>query len=171
MHYYFCPICGSKLVEKAAGDDGKVPFCEHCYKYWFDTFSNCIIVMIYNEFNEIVLCKQNYLSDIYYNFTSGYMTPGENAEDSTYREVKEELGLEIQKLDSIGTFWFEEKDMLMHAFIAYVPKAKLTISSEIDEAKWIFYREVPKLIFPDKPGNAMWHMYRAFLKQNKLDQI
>lgn len=76
MHYKFCPECGTKLIEKEAGDDGQVPFCKICNKFWFDSFSSCVIVLTYNEFDEVVLARQQYLSDKYASFTSGYITPG-----------------------------------------------------------------------------------------------
>ena len=98
MHYTYCPLCGSKLVDKEAGDDGVVPYCEHCKKYWFDGFASCVMVLTYNQFDEIVLCRQSYLSDKYSSLTSGFITPGETAEQCAVREVKEELGIDIQNL-------------------------------------------------------------------------
>ena len=65
MHYKYCPDCGTKLIEKHAGDDGDVPFCEACNKYWFDSFASASIVLVVNEYNEIALLTQGYLSDKY----------------------------------------------------------------------------------------------------------
>lgn len=65
MRYKYCPECGQKLYEKEAGDDGGVPFCSNCDRFWFDSFDSCVIVLVYNEYNEIVLCRQGYLSDKY----------------------------------------------------------------------------------------------------------
>ena len=101
MHFKYCPECGALLTDRDAGDDGKVPFCEECGKYWFDQFASCVIVLIYNEYDEIVLSWQDYLSEKYAVFTSGFMTPGENAEEAARREVKEELGLDIEELDAL----------------------------------------------------------------------
>ena len=55
MRYIYCPECGRKLTEKEAGDDGPVPYCEGCGKYWFDSFSSCVIVMVVNDQGEIVI--------------------------------------------------------------------------------------------------------------------
>ena len=46
MRYEYCPKCGKKLIPKQAGDDGLVPYCEDCEKYWFDTFGSCVIIMV-----------------------------------------------------------------------------------------------------------------------------
>ena len=54
MRYQYCPQCGQKLNLKQAGDDGLVPYCESCRKYWFDVFGSCVIIMIVNEQDEVV---------------------------------------------------------------------------------------------------------------------
>ena len=54
MRYLYCPKCGRKLIEKLAGDDGLVPYCEACDKLWFDAFGSCVIIMIVNEMEEVV---------------------------------------------------------------------------------------------------------------------
>ena len=164
MRYKYCPFCGQELHEKAAGDDGKIPFCLHCNKYWFDSFESCVIVLVYNEYNEIVLCRQGYLSEQYTSFISGYMVPGETAEETAVREVKEELGLEVQTLEYAGTYWFAKREQLMHGFLAYVPKAELVFSDEIDSAEWTLAQEVTKTLFPDTPGNAAYAIYRIYMK-------
>lgn len=168
MRYKFCPECGAKLTSKKAGDDGFVPFCEPCGKYWFDSFASCVIVLTYNEFDEVVLARQGYLSDKYATFTSGYMTPGETAEETALREVQEELGITLQQLTYAGTYWFGAKDMLMHGFIGYAPKCELTLSEEVDSAQWVPALEAPKTMFPDGPGNAAYGIYREYLKMRGL---
>ncbi len=165
MRYTYCPDCGAKLTFKEAGDDGMVPYCEHCAKYWFDTFSSAVIVMSYNEFGEIALSWQHYLSDKYAGITSGFMTPGETAEESAIREVKEELGLDVEKLEYVGTKWFAPKDLLMHMFLAYTPKAELKLSSEVDEARWVAAEDLPKYAWPDSPHNAIYPIYRKYMEQ------
>lgn len=168
MRYVYCPHCGTKLINKKAGDDGAVPFCELCKKYWFDSFASCVIVLVYNEFDEIVLCRQGYLSDKYTSVTSGYITPGENAEETALREVKEELGIELESLEYAGTVWFGANDMLMHGFVGFAHKCELKLSEEIDSAEWVYYTEAPKTMFPDSPGNALHVVYRKFLELREL---
>lgn len=164
MRYTFCPDCGKKLVPREAGDDGNVPYCEGCEKYWFDSFHSCVIVLTYNEFDEIVLARQGYLSDKYATITSGYIAPGETAEACALREVKEELGLELESLTYAGTHWFGPKDMLMHGFIGFAHKQELKLSVEVDSAQWVPKEEAPKFMFPDSPHNAAMAVYRRYLE-------
>ncbi len=164
MHYIYCPQCGIKLVDKMAGDDGEVPFCQQCNKYWFDAFSSCSIVLVANQYNEIALLKQIYMSDKFTSFVSGYITPGENAEETAVREVKEELGIDIEKLEYAGTYWFDSKDILMHGFIGFTQKSDFILSNEVDSAEWCDALKAPETMFPDRPGNAMYPIYRKYLK-------
>lgn len=164
MHYIYCPQCGLKLTNKTAGDDGNVPFCVQCNQYWFDSFSSCSIVLVANEYNEIALLKQLYMSDKYASFVSGYITPGETAEETAVREVKEELGLDIDRLEYAGSYWFDSKEILMHGFIGFATKKDFNLSCEVNSAEWVPAPKAPEKMFPDKPGNAMHPMYRKYLK-------
>lgn len=160
MRYKFCPECGERLIEKEAGDDGKVPYCESCQRYWFDTFSSCVIVMVVNEFKEIAMLRQSYISTQYETFVAGYITPGESAEECAVREVKEELGLDLDKLEFVGTHWFAAKEQLMHDYIGYVKKSDFKLSQEVDSAEWVTFEEAPARMFPDRPGNTQHVLYR-----------
>lgn len=164
MTYLFCPICGNKLVSKQAGDDGFVPFCTECSRLWFDSFSSCSIVLVANEYNEIALLKQNYMSKKYTTLVSGYITPGENAEETAFREVKEEIGITLDSLEYAGTYWFAKKEILMHGFIGRAKKCQMTLSDEVDCAEWIPAKDAVKTLFPDAPGNAAFAIYKIFMK-------
>ena len=164
MRYVYCPNCGAKLGEKQAGDDGAVPFCNGCDKYWFDTFESCVIILVANEFGEIAMLRQNYMSEKYETFVSGYMKPGETAEETAIREVGEELGLDVEKLVYGGTYWFSEKEQLMHGFIGFVKNKDFTLSKEVDAASWIAASDAPERMFPERPGNSQHPLYRKYLE-------
>lgn len=165
MRYKYCPQCGEKLIFHKAGDDGDVPFCTECNKLWFDAFSNASIVMVVNEFDEIALLRQSYMSDKYTSFVSGYITPGETAEETAVREVKEEIGVTLDSLEYDGTVWFEKLELLMHCFIGRAKKCDLVLSQEVDSAEWTPAEEVVNTIFPEAPGNAAFAMYKKFMRK------
>ncbi len=169
MRYKYCPECGEKLSMIHAGDDGMVPYCEHCEKRWFDTFHSCVVVLTYNEYDEIVLSKQWYLPEQYASFTTGFMIPGESAEEAAVREVKEELGLNLEKLIYAGTYWLGAVDQLLHGFIGYTPKCGLRLSEEISSAEWVPALEAPAHFFPDSPGGALYEVYHQFLRMRGME--
>lgn len=167
MRYIYCPQCGRKLTESPAGDEGMVPYCEGCKKLWFDTFPSCSIVLVANERDEIALLRQNYMSDRYTSFVSGYIKPGENAEQTAVREVREEIGIEPESMEYAGTYWFEKQEMLMHGYIAKAKKKPLKLSPEVDWAEWTPAEKVIETIFPDSPGNAAYAVYMKYMAQRK----
>ena len=164
MTFKFCPICGHALIPKLAGDDGNVPYCETCQRFWFPLFADCVLVLVVNEFDEIALVKMHYLSEKYVSIISGYMQPGESAEESAKREVIEELGIHLDQLDYAGTYWYRKTGSLMHGFISHTSKQSLVTSPEISEAKWVPASLAPEKMFPDSPDNAALAVYRTYLQ-------
>jgi NAD+ diphosphatase len=137
MKFTYCPDCGSRLSARELGDEGMVPWCDKCEKPWFDSFSTCVIALVTNERDEVLLERQAYISTKYCNLVSGYMTPGETAEEAARREIKEETGLDLECLELVGTWWFERKGLLMVGFIARaLPGQELKLSTEVDSAEW-----------------------------------
>jgi NAD+ diphosphatase len=175
MRYEYCPKCGKKLIQKQAGDDGLVPYCEDCEKYWFDTFGSCVIIMVVRgggkgnadsgQNPEVLLLRQKYMSDEYMNFVSGYITVGENAEESAYREVLEETGIKLDDLEYSGTWFFKLQELLMHGFIGYTSQSEFTLSPEVDGAQWVPLEKLEDYMYPDSPGNAQFGTYQVYLQR------
>ncbi|MGN1154075.1 MAG: NAD(+) diphosphatase [Candidatus Gastranaerophilaceae bacterium] len=159
----YCPDCGNKLVLKGAGDDGYIPYCNQCDKYYFDKFSVCVIALVVNEYDEIALLKQLYLSDKYFTFPAGYMQSGESSEDAIKREIKEEIGLNVQSLTYIQSIWFSLKSILMLGYIAKVKKSDFKLSAEVNEAIWVKADEAINKIYPEHPENIAYILCRKFL--------
>lgn len=165
MKFKYCPDCGTKLIKKHIGDEGKIPYCEKCKKPLFDMFSTCIIVLVVNEDGNAALLRQNYISTQYYNLVSGYMKPGECAEETAYREVQEELGLSLSSLRIIGTYWFNKKDMLMVGFIAGTAQNEFTLSPEVDSVHWIPVTEAINMVHPK--GSVSYALLEKYLSEIK----
>ena len=163
MEFKFCPDCGTRLIKKSVGDEGKIPYCEKCNRPFFDMFATCIIVLIVNQNGEAALLKQNYISNQYYNLVSGYMKPVECAEETARREVKEELGLSLSALEIIGTYWFGKKDMLMIGFIANTLDNEFVLSAEVDSACWIPVEEAIDMVHPK--GSVSYALLEKFLDE------
>lgn len=164
MHYQHCPTCGRRLTEQAAHDDGLVPYCESCRRYWFDSFSTCVISLVANEYNEIAMLRQSYLSPSHWNYVSGYITPGETAEAAARREIREELGLRVHELRFAGSYWFAPRELLMLGFIARARKAPFVLSAEVDAAEWVPFPDAPRRMHPESAGSCQQPIYRRFLE-------
>lgn len=137
MRFQYCPHCGTKAIQKEIGDEGLMPWCDTCKLPLFDMFPTCIIALAVNQYGEVALLRQAYLSTQHYVLVSGYMQPGENAEECAAREIGEELGLKVSDLSLTGTYWLAKKGMLMIGFLARVKKQDFQLSQEVDQAVWV----------------------------------
>jgi len=165
MRFKYCPECGSKLIEKEIGDEGKVPFCEKCKKPLFDMFSTCIIALVVNECHEAALLRQEYISNRYYNLVSGYMKQGETAEVTAEREVYEEIGIRLCSLEFVKTYWFAGKDLLMIGFIGKTKKTDFTLSGEVDFAEWIPVHQAINLVHPK--GSISYGLLEEYIRREE----
>ena len=136
MRFKFCQQCGKELVLREIGDEGLVPYCNSCERPWFDMFSTCVICLLWADKNKFALLKQNYLSRGHHVCVSGYVTPGETAEQAAAREVKEEIGLDAERVDYLGSWFYDKRDQLMLGFAVKIPQEKFSLSCEVDDAEW-----------------------------------
>lgn len=139
MRFTYCPHCGAKLIGKVIGDEGVIPYCEKCSIPLWDMFTTSIIVAVINEYNEVALLRQNYVSTSTYVCVAGIMKLGESAEDAVIREVKEEIGQDVESLKFIRSYPYDKKEMLMLGYKATVKKKDFTLSGEVDGAEWVSY--------------------------------
>ena len=157
MRFTYCPHCGSKLTKKEIGDEGLVPFCEPCSMPLFDMFATCVICAVTNEYDEVALLKQGYLSDTRYVCVSGFMKIGEAAEECACREIEEEIGQKVEELRFVKSYPYEKKEMLMLGFHAKVKKAELVLSKEVDDAEWVPFSEALGKI---REGSIAWQLVK-----------
>lgn len=155
MRYKYCPECGEKAVLREIGDEGLIPYCEKCQRPWFDIFPTCVICAAVNEFGEVALIKQGYVTDANYICVAGYMKSGEAAEDAAAREVEEEIGLEATSVEYIRSYPYAKKDMLMLGFKVNVKKAELKLSCEVDSARWFSLDEARDFM---REGSIAWQL-------------
>lgn len=162
MKFTYCPHCGDKLIKKEIGDEGMIPFCERCSEPMWDIFRTCIITAVVNEEQEVALLRQNYVSTTSYVCVAGVMKMGESAEETVIREVKEEIGLDVEKLEFIKSYPYEKKEMLMLGYKSVVKKAAFTTSREVDSVEWVkFENALSKL----REGSIAWHLVKSVIEE------
>lgn len=137
MRFVYCPHCGSGLSSRVLGDEGAVPWCDRCQKPLFDMFSSCVIVLVLNDREEAAILMQDHLSSKFGTLVSGYIKPGESAEECAQREVAEELGFELKDLRIVKTWWHGKRDQLMIGFVGRTSDTAFRLSSEVAQAQWI----------------------------------
>lgn len=108
------------------------------YFRFFNNETRGVRVILKNN-NEILFVKTSY--GLKFNFPGGNLAKDEDAEAGARREVKEELGIEIGRLEFLGTIVppieFEYRKNTISIFTAEVPNRDISINNlEISEVKW-----------------------------------
>lgn len=162
MRFTFCPHCGSKLISKEIGDEGFIPYCESCEIPLWDMFTTSIITAVVNEYNEVALLRQDYVSTTNYVCVAGIMKLGESAEETVIREVKEEIGQDVESLSFVRSFPYEKKEMLMLGYKAVVKKKVFTLSGEVDSVKWVPFEDALPLL---REGSIAWQLVKSVIEE------
>jgi NAD+ diphosphatase len=165
MHFIYCPYCGNKLIDREIGDEGMIPYCEVCHVPLWDMFSTCVICAVVNEFDEIALIRQQYVSSTKYVCVAGIIQLGENAEETAIREIKEEIGLEVQRIQYIHSYFYDKKNMLMLGYRANVIKDEFTLSKEVDSVAWIPLAEALSNL---RKGSIAWQLVKEVIEKQKI---
>lgn len=168
MEYAYCPDCGTKLTKKDFKGEGMIPYCERCRKYHFPIFKAAVIVLVINPRGEAAVLTQPYISTEYRNLVSGFMDPGESAETTAAREVKEELGLTVYDLKLVRTWWQDRKDLLMIGFFAKTDETEFHKNYEVKDVEWVPVREALHEVHPE--GSISYDLIDLYLKEHGLKE-
>ena len=161
MRFDYCPHCGATLTKTEIGDEGLIPYCDFCQVPLWDMFTTCVICAVVNEEGEIALIRQSYVSKANYVCVAGIMKPGESAELCAMREIEEEIGLHVERLEYIASYPYQKKEMLMLGFKATVKKAKFHLSDEVDSVEWFSFSEALSKL---REGRIAWQLVKCVVK-------
>lgn len=145
MVFEYCPKCGEKLSKKEIGDEGLVPFCFSCNKVLFNFSYPCVLCLIIDENNNVVLTKSKPGSE-YCGLIAGFVKAGETIEDTAKREIEEEVGLTALDIKFMKSYYYEKDDRLMLCFICKAENSELKISKELYSAEWCLLNDAPNFL-------------------------
>jgi len=167
MHFKFCPHCGDKLIYKEIGDEGQLPYCNKCNIPFWETFHTSVICAVINEYNEIALLRQDYVSQKNLVCVAGMIKKGETAEETASREIQEELGLDTINLSFIDTYYYHKKDLLMIGYRADVLKKDFKLSKEVNCAEWYSLKDSISYL---NQGGIAWQLVSSILEKENNKQ-
>jgi len=105
------------LVFKSLFDGSREKYCDECNYVFFLTPSPAVIVIVTNS-NNVLLARGVGWKHPYWGFISGHIKVGDTVEQTTIREVREEVGLEVFNLEFLRTYATKYRDLLMIEFKA-----------------------------------------------------
>lgn len=141
-----CYECGTKLEDKFLEGEGMIPYCSTCENYRFPIFSTATSMIVLNPHKDKILLIQQY-GKVRNILVAGYVNKGENAEETVAREVKEEIGLEVEKIVYNKSKYYGPSNTLMLNFSCVAKSEDLShLTDEVDKAQWFSFDEAKKNI-------------------------
>ncbi|MBQ9630290.1 MAG: NAD(+) diphosphatase, partial [Treponema sp.] len=117
--------------------------CSSCKAQYFPRIEPCVIVLI-SKGDKILLARHKERNQNIYTCIAGFIELGESIEQAVLREIREELGIEIQNLRYVGSQGWPFPDQLMLAFRAEYKSGKIKVQEdELYEARWFLKSELP----------------------------
>ena len=130
----YCGSCGHRN-EDHHGELTRL--CPSCGRIEFPRISPGISVLIKNDKDQILLAHNKNFRDGVFSPPAGFVEAGEKVETAIKREVREELGIEIDNLEYITSQPWPFPNSLVLAFKArYVSGTIKEDGNEILEARW-----------------------------------
>jgi NAD+ diphosphatase len=155
----YCGTCSGALKMRA---DMRAKECSQCGRLVFPRISPAVIVLVERE-KRVLLARSGHFAQGLFSVIAGFVEPGETLEEAVYREVKEEVGIEVANIRYFGSQSWPFPDSLMIGFTAEYAAGEIAIDGkEIIEAGWFDVPGFP--LIPDKVSISR-HLIDWFLNK------
>lgn len=155
----FCSVCGSST--DIIGSE-RAKRCSACGFTQYPRVSPAIIVLIYRE-GQVLLTRQPSWTPGVYSLVAGFVEAGESLEACLRREVAEEVGVEVDEIEYLGSQPWPFPHQLMLGFRARFRGGMLALdTTELEDARWFDLDALPALPSPQSIAHRIitWHLAR-----------
>jgi NAD+ diphosphatase len=138
----FCGRCGAPTERMADERARRCPACEHLA---YPRLSPAVIMLIRK--GDDILLARNAQRGGFWSVLAGFVEPGESLEEAVVREVREEVGIDIQNLRYFGSQPWPFPHQLMVGFTANYARGEIQVDQhELLEAVWFHKHALPEQI-------------------------
>lgn len=158
--HQFCGRCGVQMLQH---ESDRAMQCPQCRLINYPRLSPSIIVLV-TKGDEMLLARNVAWPNGMYSTLAGFVEPGESIEQTVHREVYEEVGLELGKLEYFGSQSWPFPNSLMLGFHAEYGAGDIVCQpDEIADAQWFRADNLPQI--PPRTAISGW------LIQEFLDRL
>lgn len=142
QRHCFCGACGTPTIEMA---DERARRCPRCEATFFPVVSTAVIVAIIRG-DELLLAHNRNFRPGLFSLLAGFVDPGETLEQAAVREVREEVGIEIDCLQYVTSQPWAFPNSLMLGFQARHRSGEILVDGrEIEQAAWFRRDAMPEI--------------------------
>ena len=163
--HQYCGKCGGR-TDPLEGERGRT--CAGCGLHFFPRVTPAIIVAVVRN-DKILLAQSSRFPAAFYSVLAGFVEPGETFEECVHREIREEVGIEVENLRYFGSQPWPFPHSLMVGFTASFAGGDLVLEEkEIVRAGWFDAEEVLLLRIP-RHGTIARRLIDRFLAEYPVD--
>ena len=154
----FCPSCASEL-EVSADGEGKA--CPDCDRSWYRSPSPTAGCVIVSEGKALITKRGRDPEKGRFDIPGGFLHPGEDVLDGLRREIREELGIEIEvgmedlRQVTPHTYGDEGDYTLALGFLARISSGEPKAADDVAEIRWVSLDEIDDVAFAWEHDKAL----------------
>ncbi len=157
--HQFCGRCGQPM---SAQPREHAMSCEACKLQVYPRIAPCGIVLV-TQGEKLLLARSANFPGEMYSTLAGFVEAGETVEETLVREVREEVGVEIDNLHYFRSQAWPFPGQLMLGFFADYAGGEIVCDpSEIADAQWFDYRDLPRV---PPPFSVAGQLIRHYVQQ------
>ena len=139
----FCGCCGGKNTDSP---DELARLCSVCGRLEYPRIAPAVITLIINDEGKILLAHNKKFAAGLYSLIAGFAEAGENLESAVAREIREEVGIEVNGIRYVVSQPWPFPQSLMMGFTARHKSGEIRPDGiEIEDARWFGKDDLPKL--------------------------
>jgi NAD+ diphosphatase len=139
-NHQYCGACGTATEPL---DSERAKRCPTCDLVAYPRVSPAVIVLV-ERGDEVLLARGAHLSSGMYALIAGFVEAGESLEDAVHRELREEVGIEVQDICYFGSQPWPFPHSLMVGFTAQYASGEIRIEpNELEDARFFSPDEIP----------------------------
>ncbi len=151
----YCPRCGAS-TRRIDGEWGRE--CLACHYQHYPHLHPAVIVLVHDG-DRVLLARKTGWAPGRYALVAGFVDNGESLEAAGRREVMEEVGVNVDSIQYVGSQNWPFPSQLMVGFLARYAGGEVTVDpTELEDARW-FQRDA----LPKGPSH---HSIAGFIIQN-----
>ena len=151
-HNTFCANCGEATRASVGGSRRE---CEACGRHHFPRLEPVVIMLVTNG-THCLLGRQEHFPAKMYSCLAGFAEVGETLEDAVRREVMEEAGIKVGRVDYHASQPWPFPSSLMIGCIAEALTGEITLDDhELEDARWVSREEVRLMLGKTHPDGLV----------------